>query len=112
MVAHAYLGIASVPPIPRHLLFFEEVFLVYAVGLLAATWALIAHPPRTANQPYFAGPLAAASAADAVVFLMAPETGAAGLLVLACFLLASGALLTFGGGTAIARVDFVVRKGT
>lgn len=112
VLAHAYLGNASVPPIPRHLLFFEEVFLVYAVGLLAATWALTTHPPRTATQPYFAGPLAAASAADAVVFFMAPETGATGLLVLACFLLASGALLAFAGGRAIARVDFVVRKGT
>ena len=109
VVVHAYLGGVSVPPVARHLLFFEEVLLVYAVGLLAATWALSTHPSRTTTQPDFAGPWAAASAVDATVFLMAPETDAVGILVLACVLFASGVLLTFSGGRAIARVDFVVR---
>ncbi|MCY3838546.1 MAG: hypothetical protein OXH09_07895 [Gammaproteobacteria bacterium] len=41
---------------------------------------------------------------------MAPETDPTGLLALACVLFASGGLLAFAGGRAIARVDFVVRK--
>lgn len=110
VVVHAYLGGVSVPPVSGHLLFFEEALLVYAAGLLAATWAFIAHPSRTATQPDFAGPLATATAVDAAVFLLAPETGPAGLVVLACVLFGSGALLALGGGRAIARVDFVVVK--
>lgn len=110
VVVHAYLGGASVPPVPSHLLFFEEALLVYAVGFLAAAWAFIAHPSRTTTQPDFAGPLAAASAGDAAVFLLAPEAGPAGLVVLACVVFGSGALLVFAGGRAIAEVDFMVRR--
>ena len=110
VVVHAYLGRVSVPPVPGHLLFFEEALLVYAVGFLAASWAFNAHPSRTTTQPGFAGPLATASAVDAAVFLLAPETDPAGLVVLACVLFGSGALLAFVGGRAISRVDFVVRK--
>lgn len=106
---HAYAGNAPVPLLPGEWPLIKELLLFYAVGLCGASWAAFVHPVRADGAPVLVGILLVVAVLD-IVILATPVGGMFATLVLVALVAASAALLAFGGGRAVARIDFIAAK--